>query len=579
MKLGCYLLGFLLALVAGSSAIAKPPKIIVSKETTYLTEPLDEQGQVDYRRAMLERMRKKKVPSEENGAVLFWETVGLDSIEKEHREAFCQELGIELSNPSEMLQMVDSPEVIQSLTAWVLEQQGHEASEAARRALDPEIKAAYLAQDLIARWDATITWAMEPPAPLLEWDQRNSKQLDRIVEATLRPTWYELPPGFCSAPTGKVDEWLRPLGPYRSAAVSLAVRARIRIEQGDYAAAQADIVAIHRLTRLYPSDLLIDRLIAMVLRRAAIKVELAFFERTEVPIPALRNSLREFVLNYLPESKSREERMLWGERLFNLHYLQLLANSNNESVSMFTLLMDAPAKERFQRLLQDDGEPLDWNLLLRLSNDAYDFAEKSAKELDLQEFDKAMDNYQNRFVKTLPHPLGKTAKLSPQQRARLLYYELYKQSGNPVSAYVQMKTRQETLDRLQIVAMALAIQRNEEGEYPDSLDDLPFNRIALKSEKLQRALRDTFTDSPLAYRKTKEGYLLYSFGPNGKDDGGSHSDWKILRGYTDKDGWERMRQLLGEETPEMKNTIPEGADDLAIRLPLLKVNLSGIAKP
>jgi hypothetical protein len=63
------------------------------------------------------------------------------------------------------------------------------------------------------------------------------------------------------------------------------------------------------------------------------------------------------------------------------------------------------------------------------------------------------------------------------------------------------------------IAFALAAFRAEHGRYPAKLDDLA-------PKYLPTVPNDLFADKPLIYRSSEHGYLLYSVGPNGKDDGG-----------------------------------------------------------
>ncbi len=63
------------------------------------------------------------------------------------------------------------------------------------------------------------------------------------------------------------------------------------------------------------------------------------------------------------------------------------------------------------------------------------------------------------------------------------------------------------------VALALRIYHEDHGQYPTILQDL--------SPKILPALPlDGFADAPFHYRRDGDGYLLYSVGPDGKDDGG-----------------------------------------------------------
>ena len=69
-----------LGLLAGTGCGQKPkpearPKFTVGKETTYITEPLDEQGYVDYAAALNKRMSQGVTP-QNNANVLLWKALG-----------------------------------------------------------------------------------------------------------------------------------------------------------------------------------------------------------------------------------------------------------------------------------------------------------------------------------------------------------------------------------------------------------------------------------------------------------------------------------------------------------------------
>ena len=67
------------------------------------------------------------------------------------------------------------------------------------------------------------------------------------------------------------------------------------------------------------------------------------------------------------------------------------------------------------------------------------------------------------------------------------------------------------------LAVALAGYRADRGQYPEKLDDLT-------PDYVKSVPPDPFTDQPLIYRVTADGYLLYSVGRNGVDDGGTGDD-------------------------------------------------------
>ena len=67
--------------------------------------------------------------------------------------------------------------------------------------------------------------------------------------------------------------------------------------------------------------------------------------------------------------------------------------------------------------------------------------------------------------------------------------------------------------------LALAAFHADHHAWPDSLD-------ALGPKYLLFLPEDPFSENPLLYHTTRAGFLLYSVGPNGKDDGGSTDDEK-----------------------------------------------------
>jgi hypothetical protein len=72
--------------------------------------------------------------------------------------------------------------------------------------------------------------------------------------------------------------------------------------------------------------------------------------------------------------------------------------------------------------------------------------------------------------------------------------------------------------------------------------------------------RDIYNDKPFIYRRTEDGYLLYSAGANGQDDGGSNKLWSILEGRS-------LVDLPENEQKIQSRKIPAGADDISIRMP------------
>ncbi len=76
------------------------PKIVVSPETTWITEPLRPDGLPDYSKWILERQRAG-VTSENNAAVLMWQALGPEYLEPGQFAQIRKELGIDSMPSSE----------------------------------------------------------------------------------------------------------------------------------------------------------------------------------------------------------------------------------------------------------------------------------------------------------------------------------------------------------------------------------------------------------------------------------------------------------------------------------------------
>ena len=65
------------------------------------------------------------------------------------------------------------------------------------------------------------------------------------------------------------------------------------------------------------------------------------------------------------------------------------------------------------------------------------------------------------------------------------------------------------------IVLALAAYRHERGKYPGKL-------AALIPRYIERLPSDAFDDRPFFYGREGRGFVLYTVGPNGKDEGGNH---------------------------------------------------------
>ena len=78
------------------------------------------------------------------------------------------------------------------------------------------------------------------------------------------------------------------------------------------------------------------------------------------------------------------------------------------------------------------------------------------------------------------------------------------------------------------LAFALAAYRADHGAYPEKLAELVPKYVKVIPKDIYN------NDADLNYTRKDDGYLLYSFGPNGIDDGGKdREDCKANEGWDD----------------------------------------------
>ena len=83
--------------------------------------------------------------------------------------------------------------------------------------------------------------------------------------------------------------------------------------------------------------------------------------------------------------------------------------------------------------------------------------------------------------------------------------------------------RRQAVLRLLICGLALRAYSVENGDPPEKLADLV-------PDYLSEVPRDPYSGKPLVYRRNAKGYVLYSVGPDGHDNGGQPGLYDIKPG-------------------------------------------------
>jgi len=553
-----FCIAIVLGILAGPAAAAgfaagpkvpaeKPrPRITISKETTYLTGPLRPDGYVDYVGALNAELSRGVAP-ENNAVVPLMLAFGPKAVGEKQRAAFFKLLGVPVP-PEKGPYFVSLDQYITRL---------HDESRVGRAERAPPkgepppaaVDVTKESQEVWVQLEQAQKrpWSQEEFPTIAGWLEANREPLRRIEEAAGRPRSYA--PLVPAGDPPMLTVLLPVCQSMRDAACMLGTRAMLRVHQGKRDEAWRDLLACHRLARhAGQGPTLVEGLIAIVVERAAAggDAALAHYGRpTAAVIGRMKSDLAA-----LPAMPKMADRLDQGERFF---YLDAVATMARKGVSnLRDLAGGGPAGDKSRGLLEELvfaglDAMIDWDEPLRMGNPWYDRLAAAARKPTRAERVTAMAALE-KDIKALAVGVKDPKRIPMRFVERMPAQAIGHWMGEvlgalllpAVSSVIRAEDRAAAETTLRDVALALAAYRADHGEYPGRLADL--------KPKYRADLNDPFSDGELIYRTAADGFLLYSVGPNGKDDGGrNRSDYS------------------GDPSPP-----PESSqwDDLAVRMPV-----------
>jgi hypothetical protein len=486
-------------------------KIIISKETTYITQPLRKDGTVDYLAALNERSAQGITP-ENNAAVPFWQAMGPGEIRPEFREEYFRRLG-----------MAPPPEkgayfiTLENYANGLAEAEKHGDYKAAGKKWSEAT-----AQLDLAR---TRRWSAKEFPILAGWLSANEKPLAVLVEASKRPRRYDP----MLAGDGLVISALLPaLRGYANANQALLARAMLRLNDGNVDEAWADLLACRRLGRLAgQGPRLIDAIVGWNIESHASAGDQAMLQH--IPITAPQVARMRADIAALPPTRPLADTIDVAERF---EYLDIAAEFKRVGLSAVHALSGS-AKSGIRGKTRADTliiGAIDWNQALRIGNPWYDRMAEACRKPTRAQRAAAILQFSQDLQTALAAAKSLRLSLLTSPREGLTRWaglSLVSMLFGGTSSVANIGDRAATQLELTKLGFALAAYRAEKGSYPAKLADLTPKYVATVP-------KDPFNDQDLHYTQQGEGYLLYSVGVNGKDDGGKgQADRKELEDWDD----------------------------------------------
>jgi RNA polymerase sigma factor (sigma-70 family) len=498
-------------------------KFTIGKATTYVTGPLDPDGYVDYETALNERLGKDISP-ENNANVLLWQAWGP------------QPTGTAM--PPEFFRWLKVPAPAERGEYFVdLVRYAQEAPQLNRGEQTSEL------QDQRGR-AAQRPWVEKEYPRIAGWLKANAKPLALVLAASKRPDYYS-PLVLRKSPDEQAYGlfFARLPGPQTCGelARALAARALLHAGEGRFDAAWQDLLACHRLGRLVGrGGTLMETRVGVGINQIAAEADVAFLDRANPTAEQAQAWLRD--LQRLPPFPANADKVDLFERFAFLDSVLRVRRGRGQILRVLSVLgerLDPQSREVVPDVPRALLDSLDWDAMLRSSNTwsdrvaaAYRVPDRAAREEDLQRIEAELQA----LAKSAGSPAGviealRGGRSSPKEVSQKLGDYLIGHTLRLIRQIQAATDRAEQEQRLLHLAFALAAYRHEHGRYPDRL-------AALAPGYLDPVPDDLFSGRALIYRPSGNGYLLYSVGVNGRDDGGHGS----------------------EDTPP--------GDDLRVRLPL-----------
>jgi len=503
------------------------PLFTLSKQTTYVSGPLRKDGTVDYV-AALEAIARRGVTVENNAAVLLYRIVGPGEIVPELRAEYFKRLGID-PLPIQGNYFVTLDQLVQRAVV------GKNVSEKEFAKVDPQVRRkVFAAQEKV--WEQfdqaqRKSWTAREFPLLAEWLLVNQQPLNLVQQASQRPRYYSpLIPAEKEFPM--VSVLLPGLSQYRDLARALSIRITMNISQGKIDEAIADSVTCHRLGRLVAQGpFLIDSLVGIAIDSLACQADVTAAHYGKLPPEKLKAWRQQF--QGLAPLPSVVERINISERFSYLDVTFGIVRFGPSALNQLDELSGASGDKKpgFKDIVSKAmlNTMNDWDDVMRRGNRWYDelvvagrkptyqermtaFAEIDQK---LAELAKSAADPKKLLLLLVARDKGPAAVLSS-----LLSDILVSMMLPSVGRATVAEDRLVMNNRLVDVALGLAAYRQETGQYPVQLEQLV-------PKYLTKIPEDLFVGKPVRYLRKAQGYLLYSVGPNQKDNGGQRENQEL----------------------------------------------------
>ena len=511
------------------------PLITASEDTTRITEPLREDGYVDYARALNDRL-SRGVSTENNAAVAILRATGLPDLSDAQRADVCRVLGIEL-----LREKGDYVRTIEQILFPGVDDLDDEQYE---QVVDAESRRSVAIQR---------PWTREEFPVIARWIGVNEEHLARVAAAVKKKRFY-VP--VVTPRSGSLIEAPIFVGGYRELSRLLIARAMLRAGAGDTAGALRDTAVVARFADLAGErPFLVHYLIGRSLAVMATEGDLALIRSRSLDRAQLLvlNARRGAATSPRDLTRTVDE----GERFVVLDSLRALACGDLDVSSI-----DGEGTGGVRGVLRRafSAGVIDWNRVSRRMNSSLDrsvaalrLSTFAARRAELEEIRRELEDRSRK----LRHPLRLAGSVLTREGRSDAFATVL--DGLWSVTYEAVASRDEVLslgETLAGLAARLEFHRLETGAFPPTLRKLG-------EAGSPRTAFDPFSGVELRYERRGEGYVLWSVGPDGENGVSKHSSESLDRAFVLEGGVDEDDIIVWMPSPGEVEKLERDLDSLS----------------
>ncbi|MCH7558750.1 MAG: hypothetical protein IIB56_15015, partial [Planctomycetes bacterium] len=340
-----------------------------------------------------------------------------------------------------------------------------------------------------------------------KWLTDNKDVFDLVVAGAKKPYHWQTYGGRGDT-TEMMSIFMPKLSGFRRLARPLIWRARLRAERGQFKDAFEDVKSCYRLGQHIRGDkTLVEQLVGIAIEALSVRTIRDIVGGYEIDSAVLADFQRDFEQIIADENFAISFK---AERLTMYDEIQRCFTSDRIGKGHLYLPRFRKISDLGSGYVEEGVEPFIFDLVYSVP---FLFGHPN-KEETLKSVNALYDYFEQLSLKTAVQRHAESDAIDDKFK-ELVNGNVFLRTLTPaVKRIAEIGNRVPTDVRAALTMIAIFRYNRDTGRYPQNLNQL------VTDDYLKQLPIDSYSDKPLVYKKTEDNFILYSFGPDFKDDDG-----------------------------------------------------------